>query len=461
MMGVYHAAAQVFGDNVAPVIFISAGEASGEHYGALLAASIQQLLAPKGETAKLFGMGGPQMEAAGVERVVRAEDMAVMGFTEIVLHLPRIYSEFRKLKRAIGARRPDVAVLIDFPEIHFRLAKEFHRLGVPVVYFVSPQIWAWKQHRIELVRKYVNRMLVIFPFEEKFYRERGVDAEYVGHPLAELPLPAISREEYARQASTLHQAQWINGKGPMTYPEGADPDASTGEVRYELDPNKDWIALLPGSRAPEISKNLPEMVRAAGMLANERPGSYEFLIPVAPTITPSQLLSIQCNLGELYMPHDPPRFTFVHDARAALHHARASVVASGTATVEAALAGNPFVVVYRVSPLTYAIARRLVKVPHVAMANLIAGKRVVPELIQKDFTAPNIVQHLKRLLPDGPARESMRMELGVIRNALRIQPDGKPSEAAGAIDRAARIIMETVRAGAGRSQGSATIIESA
>jgi lipid-A-disaccharide synthase len=443
-------------------IFISAGEASGEHYGALLAASIQQQLAPKGERAELFGMGGPQMEAAGVQRVVRAEDMAVMGFTEIVLHLPRIYREFRKLKRAIRARRPDVAVLIDFPEIHFRLAKEFHRLGVPVIYFVCPQIWAWKQHRIQLVRKYVSRMLVIFPFEEKFYHERGVEAEYVGHPLAELPPPAISRGEYARQASTIHQAQWIYGKGPMRYPEGTDPDRSTREVHYELDPNKDWIALLPGSRAPEISKNLPEMVRAAGMLANEEPGNYEFIIPVAPTITPSQLIAIQHNLGALYMPHNPPRFTFVRDARAALHHARASVVASGTATVEAALAGNPFVVVYRVSPLTYAIAKRLVKVPHVAMANLIAGKRVVPELIQKDFTASNIVQHLKRLLPDGPARESMRMELGGIRNALRIQPEGKLSGAAGAIDRAARVVLETIQAArASRKQSSATISESA
>ena len=144
-------------------------------------------------------MGGPRMAAAGVDLVVRAEDMAVMGMTEIIRHLPRIYREFRKLKRAILARRPTVAVLIDFPDIHFRLARLFHQLGVPVIYFVSPQLWAWKQHRIQLVRKYVRRMLVIFPFEEQFYRQRGVAAEFVGHPLAELPPPSISREQFAAE----------------------------------------------------------------------------------------------------------------------------------------------------------------------------------------------------------------------------------------------------------------------
>src|SRR6202042_1069639 len=154
--------------------------ASGEHYGALLARALLANTTPKGERPELFGMGGPQMAAAGVECVVRAEDMAVMGLSEVVLHLPRIYREFRKLKRAIRARRPAVAVLIDFPEIHFRLAKEFHRLGIPVIYFVSPQLWAWKQHRIKLVREYVRRMLVIFPFEQVWYRARGVDAKFVG-----------------------------------------------------------------------------------------------------------------------------------------------------------------------------------------------------------------------------------------------------------------------------------------
>ena len=180
-----------------PTIFISAGEASGEHYGALLVAALQKRLAANGQTASFFGMGGPRMASAGLQCVVRSEDMAVMGLTEVVRHLPRIWREFHRLKRSIRERPPSVAVLIDFPEIHFRLAREFHRLGVPVIYFVSPQLWAWKKKRIRLVRKYVDKMLVIFPFEEPFYREQGVPAEFVGHPLAELPLPAMSREEFA------------------------------------------------------------------------------------------------------------------------------------------------------------------------------------------------------------------------------------------------------------------------
>ena len=402
---------------MAPVIFISAGEASGEQYGALLASALSRRIAPKGERAELIGMGGPRMEAAGVERIVRSEDMAVMGFTEVVRHLPRIYREFKKLKRAIRERRPDVAVLIDFPEIHFRLAKEFHRLGVPVIYFVSPQLWAWKQHRIRLVRKYIRRMLVIFPFEEPFYRERGVEAEFVGHPLAELAVPKISREQFAAQ--------------------------------NRLDPAKTWIGLLPGSRLPEIEEHLPQILEAAWGLS--APGSssmgpsedYEFVIPLASTLSAEQRAAV-LQLAEHHGGGLPVRL--VDDARATLLHARASVVASGTATVEAALIGNPFVVVYRVSPLTYAIARRLVKVPHVAMANLIAGKRVVPELIQRDFTPANIVQHLKRLLPDGPDRESMRMELGAIREALRAHPANGMGERPGAIERVAALVQKELEA---------------
>jgi lipid-A-disaccharide synthase len=403
-----------------PLIFISAGEASGEHYGALLAASIRQEFAAKGETAELVGMGGPRMAAAGVELNVRAEDMAVMGLTEVVLHLPRIYREFRKLKRDLRARRPTVAILIDFPEINFRLAREFHRLGIPVIYFVSPQLWAWKQHRIKLVRKYVRRMLVIFPFEEQYYRDRGVDAEFVGHPLADLLQPAITREQFAAENN--------------------------------LDPAGIWIGLLPGSRLGEIEDHLPEMLAAARALSslaatpNQPAQSFEFLVPLAPTLDASQRNSV-FKLAQACGRDQSVRF--VSDARAALLHARASIVASGTATVEAALIGNPFVVVYRVSPLTYAIARRMVKVPHVAMANLIAGKRVVPELIQHDFTAANIVQQLSPLLPDGPARESMTMELKAVREALRPHAGSQAGPNAPdltAIARVAAIVVQEVEA---------------
>ncbi len=361
-----------------PTIFISAGEASGEHYGAMLLDELRNQLAVADRQANFVGMGGQRMVEAGLRQIVSSEDMAVMGITEVVRHLPRIYHEYLRLKGAIKTHRPNIAILIDFPDIHFKLAEEFHRLGIPVIFFVSPQLWAWKKKRIKLVQKYVDKMLVIFPFEEPFYRERGVSAEFVGHPLADLPQPTITREQFARESG--------------------------------LNPARSWIALLPGSRAKEIGDNLPQMLAAARILTLRGPraaGSrkeFEFIIPLAPTLNTSQ----RKMLAGLVKHHgDGLPVQMVEDARAALMHARASVVASGTATVEAALIGNPFVVVYRVSPLTYAIARRVVKVPFVAMANLIAGKLVVPELIQSDFTAANIVRQIEPLLPDGPLRESM------------------------------------------------------
>jgi lipid-A-disaccharide synthase len=392
-------------------IFISAGEASGEHYGALLIEALKFQLAAQGERApRFFGMGGERMVAAGLERVVRSEDMAVMGITEVIRHLPRIYGEFRKLKQSIRDRRPDVAVLIDFPDIHFKLAEQLHRLGVPVIFFVSPQLWAWKKHRIKLVQSYVDRMLVIFPFEEPFYRERGVQAEFVGHPLAELPQPTISREQFARD--------------------------------NRLEPDRTWIGLLPGSRPKEIRDNLPEMLEAAWNLTDREDKDhceFEFMVPLAPTLNAEQRADVLRIVEESGCGLD---IRLVNDARAALFHARASVVASGTATVEAALIGNPFVVVYRVSALTYAIAKRVVTVPHVAMANLIAGKRVVTELIQNDFTADNIVTEIERLLPDGPLRQSMMEELRVIRKLLAtVHPN-----AGGAIERVASITLDEIRA---------------
>jgi lipid-A-disaccharide synthase len=256
-------------------------------------------------------------------------------------------------------------------------------------------------------------MLVIFPFEEPFYKQRGVEAEFVGHPLAELPLPSISREQFAAE----------NG----------------------LVPERTWIALLPGSRPKEIRDNLPEMLEAAWDLeelelsGHREIGDFEYLVPLAPTLSAKQRAEVLDMVEDLGCGLD---IRLVGDARAALLHARASVVASGTATVEAALIGNPFVVVYRVSPLTYAIAKRVVKVPHVAMANLIAGKRVVPELIQHDFTATNIVQQLKLLLPDGEPRQSMMHELRAIRELLDVRPDGRKLESGGAIGRVAVIAID-------------------
>lgn len=426
-----------------PDIFISAGEASGEHYGALLLSSLKRRLESQGRQPTFFGMGGPRMAAEGLEMIVRSEDMAVMGITEVVRHLPRIYREFRRLKQTLRARRPDIAILIDFPDIHFKLAEQLHSAGVPVIFFVSPQLWAWKKRRIRLVRKYVDKMLVIFPFEEQFYRSQGVNAEFVGHPLADLPSPSITRQEFA--------------------------------AHHQVDPAKSWIALLPGSRAKEIRDNLPEMLAAARLLAagsrptrgeatgfspeinpaskagSLAPEGLEFIVPLAPTLNSSQrafVARLVAQQGAGLPIH------LISDMRArgavgrtagavdALFHARASIVASGTATVEAALIGNPFVVVYRVSPLTYAIAKRVVKVPHVAMANLIAGSRVVPELIQNNFTARNIVQHIAPLLPDGVPRESMMKELVGIRNLLSFRNQTSGGTSRDAIDRVADIVLD-------------------
>jgi len=404
-------------------IFISAGEASGEHYGALLIESLQHRLAAAGQTARFFGMGGSRMAEAGQQVIVRSEDMAVMGITEVVRHLPRIYREFRRLKQAIRECHPAVAILIDFPDIHFKLAEQLHSLHVPVIFFVSPQLWAWKKHRIKLVQKYVDKMLVIFPFEEKFYRERGVAAEFVGHPLADIPLPTVSRTEFAAE--------------------------------NHLDPAKTWIALLPGSRAKEIHDNLPEMIQAAILLFHDyhlEQGNPEpqFVIPLAPTLTAAQRQAVEKTVHQL---GENITIRVVGDIGAegavgptagcaALFHARASIVASGTATVEAALIGNPFVVVYRVSPITYAIAKRVVTVPHVAMANLIADRRVVPELIQNEFTAANIVEQIEPLLPDGPPRQSMMKELKRIRGLLNARSEGSLEQKGGAIDRVAAITLE-------------------
>lgn len=397
-----------------PKIFISAGEASGEHYGTLLIPALRGL-APD---AEFFGLGGQRMEGLGFRRVVRAEDVAVMGITEVIRHMPRIYGEYRRLKAAVTtenrAERPDVAVLIDFPDVNLSLAKHLKRAGVPVVYFVSPQLWAWKKYRIREVQRYVDRMLVIFPFEETFYRERHVQASFVGHPLADLALPVVSREEFARES-------------------GTDPSK-------HLDPSRQWIGLLPGSRLKEVRLNLPEMLRAASLLQSQ--GNYEFVLPLAATLTEEQRAQVKAMLSEDPVLPAGLRVTITSDARATLHHARASVVASGTATVEAALIGNPFVVVYRVSPVSYAVAKRVVDVPHVAMVNLIAGRRAVPELIQGDFTAENVVSHLRPLLEEGEARESMIASLREISGMLKAE-DNEGGESA--IDRTARITMEVLQ----------------
>ncbi len=357
------------------------------------------------------------MEQAGLERVVRAEDVAVMGITEILRHVPRIYGSYRKLVRSIRERRPDVAVLIDFPDVNFRLAKHLRRTGVPVVWFVSPQLWAWKRRRLRWVQERVSRMMVIFPFEETFYRARGVHAEFVGHPLAEASGESGSREAYA--------------------------------AAHGLDVNRPWVALLPGSRRKEVNANLYTMLQAAIQLGD----GFEFVVPVASTLDAGWLeeqIGAWVRRRKHFGGKPLPPVKLVPEAREALAHARASVVASGTATVLAAVVGNPFVVVYRVSAMTFRLAKRLVRYPAeipaeldangnlpIAMVNLLAGRRLIPELLNERFTPEEVVAALRPLLEDGPAREEQIRGLAEVRRSLHPLP-----ERAGGIERVVAAMVE-------------------
>jgi len=355
--------------------------------------------------AIFFGLGGKEMETSGLNRIVRAEDVAHMGITEVVRHMPRIYGEYRRLVTSIKERRPDAAILIDFPDVNLRLARELRKLDIPVVYFVSPQLWAWKRKRLRWVQQRVDRMMVIFPFEESFYLARGVDAAFTGHPLAYLPTPTISREQFAVTYMAANRE---------------DPQSSSHMRRH-------WIALLPGSRWKEVESNLPTMLEAAALLGP----NYDFLIPVASTLDEQTISNFVFQKLLPRMQWTNSSITLVPDAREALHHARASIVASGTATVQAAVIGNPFIVVYRVSPLTFALAKRLVRYPSeipaqldqygnlpIAMVNLIAGRRIVPELLQDQFTAASVAAALVPLLSDTPERARMIAALAETRRKL-------------------------------------------
>ncbi len=446
-------------------VMISAGEASGEMYGAELITALRKLAAETGNAAlpaagaEFFGMGGERMSEAGCELIVHARDVAVVGLFEVLSHLPKIYREFHKLLAEVDRRRPDVAVLIDFPDWNFRLAKQLRRRGIPVVYYVSPQLWAWRKGRLKLVQRDVSEMLVIIPFEREFYARNGVQVEFVGHPLSELELPKVSREDFA--------------------------------ARWGLDASRRWIALLPGSRRKELRLNLPAMLEAAERLGAE----FEFLMPVAstleqewvreqialcsalrfPTLAAKEASKVghpRSSIRETKDPHllttadvghpsyslqpSQVKVTLTDDARASLLHARAGVVASGTATVEAALIGTPFVMVYRVAGLTWTLGRHLVKLPYYCMVNLVAGREVVPELVQSGFTPARVERGVRALLEDGGTRQAMAEGLAEVRGKLRGElaeiphlPNsggcGPPVEGESTAERAARAVLRVAK----------------
>jgi lipid-A-disaccharide synthase len=349
---------------------------------------------PTPESLEFFGVGGERMRAAGCDTVVDAKDLSVVGITEILSHLPKIYGLYRRLIAEADKRNPDLAIVIDSPAFNWRVAREMKKRGIPVVYYVAPQFWAWRQGRVRLLRNYVDKALVIFPFEEKFYCERGVDATFVGHPLAELPRPSVGRQDYATQ--------------------------------FHLNPAKHWITLMPGSRVKEVRMNLPTILQAAAQLGS----AYEFLLPIAPTLDSAFLQTLT-----------EQNVTLVPEALPALIHSRAGIIASGTATVEAAMMSTPFVMVYRVSSLSYLLGRSRVKVPHFAMVNLIAGREVVPELVQHDFTARKVVAGVNEILRDGPVRTRMLEGLAEVKARLRA-PQASDGATPHPADRASQIILD-------------------
>jgi lipid-A-disaccharide synthase len=357
-------------------LMMVAGERSGDMYGGRLAAALRSR---KGQLG-LFGCGGEAMRRAGVETVVDLAEFAMVGITEVLSGLPRAYRAFHLLMSEASRRQPRLAILIDSPSLNMRLAKKLKRLGVPVLYFVSPQIWAWKKWRLQQLVSRVDRMACIFDFEKEIYRQVGIPAEYVGHPLVETVAPSLSREAFFAQVN--------------------------------LDPALQTVALLPGSREIEIQYILPTILEAVEKLSERR--NLQWVLAVAPTL---DARGIEARLRQSPVAARRVRVA-PHAAYEALAYSDVAVVASGTATIEAALLERPMVVVYRVSRVTAFFARRMVDVPFFSMVNILAEKAVVPELIQQDFTPERLATEVARLLDSPETRSEMLKELQAVKSRL-------------------------------------------
>lgn len=373
-------------------ILLSAGEVSGDRLGAGLAEALRR----RRPDIELFGMGGERMARAGVEIVQDASAVSVVGFFEVLEHLGEIRAARRRLGDALAERKPDLVVPIDFPDFNFLLARAARRAGVPVVYFVSPQVWAWRRGRVRTLRRLVRRMLVLFPFESAFYESAGVPVTFVGHPVVERAAEFAHRESLRARA-------------------GLAADRAT-------------IALLPGSRRSEVERLLPLMLASAHELLRRR-ANLQFLVPLAPGLDRRWVEERLADAPAELRLHagDFPEILTVCDA---------GVVASGTASLEAAVAGLPIVVVYRMGALSYLIGRALVRVDHIALPNLVAGRRVVPELVQGQCRPGAIADLIERWIESPSEAARLRGELMAIRERL-----GEP----GVFDRAAdAVLAETV-----------------
>ncbi|MBZ5703323.1 MAG: lipid-A-disaccharide synthase [Acidobacteriia bacterium] len=377
-------------------ILLSAGEASGEMYAAKLAAALRR----RADVA-LFGMGGARMREAGVEIVTDYSEVAVVGITEVLRHLPSLLRAMQRLVSEAARRRPPLAVLTDFPGFHLRLARKLLPRGVRNVYFVCPQFWAWRPWRVRILRRRFALGLCIFPFEEKFFGDAGVPVEFIGHPLVGEVRAAQSREAFCRS--------------------------------HGLDAARPIVTLLPGSRSSEMARHLPVLREACALIRQSVPAA-QFVLAAAP--------ESDCEALRRGWPREFPLRVVEGQTYDAMAAADAAIVSSGTATVEAALLDAPMVVIYRVSALTALLAKPFVRTPFFSMVNLIAGRRVVPELIQKDCTPQRVAHEVLRLLQQDAARAELRRGLAEVRERL-----GPP----GAIERAADAIVRMLRAKPGNA----------
>jgi lipid-A-disaccharide synthase len=343
-------------------VLIVAGEASGDLYGGQLIREVTRV-APR---TSFFGVGGVSMREAGLSVLSRSEDITVVGLFEVIRHLGVIRQALKTVTESIRIKRPDLVVLIDFPDFNFRVARAARKAGVPVFYYISPQVWAWRRGRVKTLAGLVDKMIVIFPFEVDIYRKAGIDVEFLGHPLV---------DEVSRKVKGLTIAR----------------------VRNPV------IALLPGSRRGEIERHMPVMREAAGIIAQRLPNA-SFILPLAPTLVPEDI--------EGYLADSPVPIRLREGAfHEVVKGADVAVVSSGTATVETALLGTPMVVIYRLNALTFFLARMLIRVPYIAMVNLIAGRLVVPELIQHEARAETIAREALTILNDGVTRRRMKADL--------------------------------------------------
>jgi len=367
---------------------VSAGEASGDYHAAELVRELRR----RWPECLFFGCAGPHMRAAGVRPVIRSEDLSVVGIVEVIGHLPRIFALFRKLKQAAAREKPDLAILTDAPDFHFPVARKLKKLGIPVVYFVAPQVWAWRKGRVKTMRRVIGLLLCIFPFEEPFFREHKVNATYIGHPLASRIRPSLSRDEFFR--------------------------------KHNLDPGRPLIAVLPGSRRGEALRHLPELVRAVEILSKDR--ALNFVLPASP------------NCGAAFF-REHVTGTAVQpiegDSWDALAHCDVALAKSGTGNVEAALLGAPMVTFYRVTGISWAIGKLLVDVPFYSMVNLIAGKKVVPELMQGEMTGERLAAETTRLLDNADERGKMKEELARVASLLSADGSNAITRSADAIER--------------------------